>query len=122
MDIPTQPSFKKAGEARINLAPRTSTTPEIHPLSGFIPVAKWVQTYHHYLTESFVFGPPDAGLRQKLAVAATKVLQADFGLELNINAYAPDIRHLLTDLNIPSGPNGQGDEAIDSLDAIGDTA
>ncbi len=91
-DIPTKPSFGKAGEALINLASRGKPS-KLKPLSEIIPVEKWVDTYQQYYAQSFLFGPPDKQTRIKLACAGKAILkQTPFCLDLSDDAIAPDIR------------------------------
>jgi hypothetical protein len=65
-------------------------------ISGPFDADKWVDTYHQYLTQSFVFGPPDRTARTKLAKAAASVLGKDFKIRFTDRAYAPDIRKRLS--------------------------
>ena len=73
-DIPANPTFDRAGNALINLAPR-GKPPILKSLSAFIPVEKWVETYHQYYAQSFLFGPSKKELRVRLARAAMDILR-----------------------------------------------
>ncbi len=91
-DIPSSPTFKKAGDAQINQAPR-GKPPNLKSLSAFIPVEKWVETYHQYYAQSFLFGPAKKETRVKLARAARAILeQPPYNLILSDLAIAEDIR------------------------------
>jgi HD superfamily phosphohydrolase len=81
-DIPQQATLKKAGEARINVAPRNQP-PKLLRLSEFIPVQAWTETYDQYYTNSYLFGPEDAERRQKLGDSAAKLMENRFGLKFN---------------------------------------
>lgn len=94
-DIPSHASFKKAGNAMINMGPR-GKMPILKSLSEFIPVEKWVETYDQYYAQSFLFGPPQKDVRVKLARAAVEVLSAEpYNLKLLETAFAEDIRDQL---------------------------
>jgi HD superfamily phosphohydrolase len=91
-DIPSSPTFKKAGDAQINQAPR-GKPPMLKSLSAFIPVEKWVETYHQYYAQSFLFGPSNMNTRVKLACAARIILrESPYRLILSDLAIAEDIR------------------------------
>ena len=95
-DIPSHASFKKAGNAMINMGSR-GKTPVLKSLSEFIPVEKWVETYDQYYAQSFLFGPPQKEARIKLARAAIDVLSAEpYKLNLLDTAIAEDIRDQVT--------------------------
>jgi len=90
LDIPKQATLKKAGEARINVAPRNKP-PKLLRLSEFIPVQAWTETYEQYYTNSYLFGPQKPETRQKLAKSAAELLKKHYDLNLNDYAYAEDI-------------------------------
>lgn len=91
-DIPSSPTFKKAGDAQINQAPR-GKPPLLKSLSAFIPVEKWVETYHQYYAQSFLFGPSSQETRIRLACAARAILrEPPYNLVLSELATAEDIR------------------------------
>ncbi len=90
-DIPQNPTFDKAGSARLNVAPRGEQA-RLEKLAKFIPVKEWVDTYRQYYAQSFLFGPEDQATRVKLACSALKLLQERFQLVLMENALADDIR------------------------------
>jgi len=102
LDVPRDPSFKKAGDALVNLAARGGQ-PRLTKLETVIPIVEWVQTYQQYYAQSFLFGPPEKGTRAELARAALTVFDERFGLRLNSDALADDIREdvepFLTKLN-----------------------
>ena len=83
--------MEKAGDARINVAPRNAP-PELISLAAFIPVKAWTETYGQYYAQSFLFGPTGKLVRKQLARAAVKLLKAKFGLTFKKYAYAEDIR------------------------------
>lgn len=91
VDIPRDPSFKKAGEAKVNLSSGDGR-PRLVELEKVIPISQWVDTYQHFYAQSFLFGPPDIQIRAKLARAAIEILREDFGLELNRDAIAHDLQ------------------------------
>ncbi len=80
-DLPNNPTFEKAGHARINTAPR-GEPPILTKLSKFIPVKEWVDTYRQYYAQSFLFGPPGKKDRLKLALRARLHLKEKFGITL----------------------------------------
>ncbi len=111
-DLPSLPTFKKAGEAKINQAPR-GKRPILKSLSAFIPVEKWVETYHQYYAQSFLFGPPDKSTRAKLACAARAVLRTPpYRLILSDLAVAEDIRE---EVKAMEAENGQEEGNSDEL-------
>lgn len=91
-DVPSRASFRKAGDAKINMGSR-GKPPVLKSLSEFIPVEKWVETYDQYYAQSYLFGPPQRELRIKLARAAIEILGAEpYNLKFLQNAVAEDIR------------------------------
>ncbi|HWY31472.1 MAG TPA: HD domain-containing protein [Candidatus Acidoferrum sp.] len=92
LDIPRDPSFKKAGEARVNLSPRNGT-PRLIDLQTVIPIVEWMSTYSQYYAQSFLFGPPDLAIRTKLAAGAVEVLNERFDLKFNADAFAEGISY-----------------------------
>jgi hypothetical protein len=91
IDIPNEPSFKKANEARINVAPRGSARAQLKPLEEFIPVDRWVETYKTHLYQSFIFGPQDPVKRLKIADASCEILSKRFGIQFKSSARPLDI-------------------------------
>ena len=91
VDIPRDPSFRKAGEAKVNLSSGDGG-PRLVQLEKVIPISQWVDTYQHFYAQSFLFGPPDIAIRTELARAAITILKEDFGLELNRDAIAHDLQ------------------------------
>jgi uncharacterized protein len=91
IDIPKDPSFKKAGDARVNLSSRTAQ-PRLTKLESVIPISQWVDTYKQYYAQSFIFGPAEKRIRVALAKSAIRVLERRYGLKLNRDAIAEDIR------------------------------
>jgi HD superfamily phosphohydrolase len=91
LDIPTTPSFAKAGNARIRIHPGKG--PEtLMKLSKFIPVEKWVETYTQWYSQCYLFGPEDRKERIALARAAITLFQSRLKLRLMKEAVAEDIR------------------------------
>ncbi len=91
LDIPKQATLEKAGDARINVAPRNAS-PDLKKLAEYIPVKAWTETYGQYYAQSFLFGPEDVDERAKLAGAAVKLFEKRFGLRFKSYAYAEDVR------------------------------
>jgi hypothetical protein len=97
-DIPSSPTFKKAGDALINQAAR-GKPPILKSLAAFIPVEKWVETYHQYYAQSFLFGPAKKETRAKLACAARAILrEPPYTLILSPLAVAEDIRESVNEI------------------------
>lgn len=90
-DLPSTPSFKKAGDALIRTSPSGAPT-VVEPLVKFIPIEKWVQTYEQYYAQGFLFGPPSQEQRTKLALIAREYLKEKFHLYLKDDCIAEDIR------------------------------
>jgi len=91
IDIPKDPSFKKAGDARVNLSSRMGKA-RLTKLESVIPISQWVDTYKQYYAQSFIFGPAQQSVRLALAKSAIKILDERYGLKLNRDAIAEDIR------------------------------
>lgn len=100
LDIPRDPSLRKAGDAMINLAPRNGT-PRLVKLEEFIPIGQWMETYKQYSAQSFLFGPENKSIRKELAIRALKILENEFGLKLNRDAVAQDIRDSIPERFLP---------------------
>lgn len=90
IDIPSTPSFDKAGNAYISLG-----TNKLVKLSDYIPVQQWMSTYRQYNAQSFLFGPSDTEQRVKLAVAARKILLERYKMTLKDDSLPEDIRQLV---------------------------
>ncbi len=100
IDIPRDPSFKKAGDATVNLA-SLSASPRLAKLETVIPIAQWVDTYQQYYAQSFVFGPPERPVRAALVQSAVGLLKERFGLELTRDAIAEDVRREIPQSVVP---------------------
>ncbi|MHB1768302.1 MAG: HD domain-containing protein, partial [Phycisphaerae bacterium] len=100
VDIPRDPSFHKAGAAKVNLSSGDGK-PRLVQLEKVIPISQWVDTYQHFYAQSFLFGPPDATVRKKLALAAIEILDEDFNLKLNRDAIAHDIQNRISRKLVP---------------------
>ena len=100
LDIPRDPSLRKAGDAMINLAPRNGT-PRLVKLEEFIPIGQWMETYKQYSAQSFLFGPENKSVRKALAIRAIQILEKEFGLKLNRDAVAEDIRESIPTRILP---------------------
>ena len=74
LDIPKQATLEKAGDARINVAPRNAP-PDLKKLAEYIPVKAWTETYGQYYAQSFLFGPPEGRAQTKPPKTKPKKLQ-----------------------------------------------
>lgn len=90
IDILTEPSFGKAGNAFINRS-KDISKPDIIHLSDVIPIKEWVQTYKQYYAQSFIFGPHDKNDRIKIANAAKEIFSERFKFTLNSYAMPADL-------------------------------
>jgi HD superfamily phosphohydrolase len=101
LDIPREPSFRKAGDSMVNMSSRTSN-PRLMKLESVIPIAQWVDTYQQYYAQSFLFGPESVAERRALAISALKILEFEYGLKLNRDAIAEDLREFISEKIVPA--------------------
>jgi HD superfamily phosphohydrolase len=90
IDIPKEPSFRKAGSALINRS-KNPENPDIVSLSEVIPIEEWVKTYNQYYAQSYIFGPENIHERKELAKSAVSIFKERFGFELNEYAFPNDL-------------------------------